>query len=101
METDETERGDAAETLAALLRDLATLHEYLAERGRHTYALAQRFAENARRSPGSRAYDERQATMLEYQHYIWTEIAGRVDKLLATYGSGTAEDAGAGERGEG
>lgn len=100
METDETERGDATEELAALLQDLGSLSEYLAERGRHTYALAQRFAENARRNPGSRAYDERQATMLEYQHYIWTEIAGRVDKLLATYGAGAADTTNAGDAGE-
>lgn len=93
MENDETRQAGAEETLTALLRDLAGLGEYLAERGKHTYTLAQRFAENARRSPGSRAYDERQATMLEYQHYIWTEIAGRVDKLLATYGSEPGEAA--------
>ena len=80
-------RPDAAgETLAALLGDLGELRAYLEQRGRHTYELAQRFAENARRDPSSRAYDERQAAMLEYQHYIWHEIAGLVDKLLATYG---------------
>ena len=82
-------RPDAAgETLAALLGDLGELRAYLEQRGRHTYELAQRFAENARRDPSSRAYDERQAAMLEYQHYIWHEIAGLVDKLLATYGEG-------------
>ncbi len=76
---------DAAETLVAVLHDLAELRDYLAGRGRHTYDLAQRFLESSRRNEGSRAYDERQATMLEYQHYIWHEIAGLVDKLLATY----------------
>lgn len=76
----------AEETLAALLRDLRELESYLTQRGRHTYELAQRFLENARRSEGSRAFDERQATMLEYQHYIWHEIAGMVNKLLVTYG---------------
>jgi hypothetical protein len=30
--------------------------------------------------------------MLEYQHYIWHEIAGRVDHLLARYGAGEMED---------
>ena len=34
-----------------------------------TYELAQRFLDNARRDPTSRAYDERQATMLEYQRH--------------------------------
>src|SRR5689334_16127470 len=88
-------RTDAAEeTLAALLGDLGELRAYLEQRGRHTYELAQRFAENARRDPSSRAYDERQAAMLEYQHYIWHEIAGLVDKLLATYG-GQADEANA------
>lgn len=85
-------RPDAAgETLAALLGDLGELRAYLEQRGRHTYELAQRFAENARRDPSSRAYDERQAAMLEYQHYIWHEIAGLVDKLLATYGAPEGE----------
>lgn len=77
---------EARETLAALLRDLDALHAYLTQRGRHTYDLAQRFLDSARRNTESRAYDERQATMLEYQHYIWHEIAGQVNKLLVTYG---------------
>jgi hypothetical protein len=55
--------------LRSLLDDLETLRQYLDERGRHTYELAQRFLENARRDPASRAYDERQATMLEYQQH--------------------------------
>lgn len=82
------EQGDieAKETLAALLRDLDALHAYLTQRGRHTYDLAQRFLDNARRNTESRAFDERQATMLEYQHYIWHEIAGRVTQLLVAYG---------------
>jgi hypothetical protein len=78
---------DAA-TLDALLSDLTELRDYLSERGRHTYELAQRFLQNARRETPERAYDERQATMLEYQNYIWHEIAGRVDQLLARYAAG-------------
>ncbi|HEX9069920.1 MAG TPA: hypothetical protein VF807_14190 [Ktedonobacterales bacterium] len=74
-----------AERLQALLADLETLRLYLEERGRHTHELAQRFSANAKRSPTTSAYDERQATMLEYQHYIWHEIAGKVGQLLATY----------------
>ena len=73
--------------LRSLLGDLETLRQYLDDRGRHTYEMAQRFLENARRDPSSRAYDERQATMLEYQHYIWHEIAGRVAQLLVAYGA--------------
>ena len=84
--TEETASRDAAASLEALLRDLEELRAYLDERGRHTYEVAQRFMQNAQRNPGSRAYDERQATMLEYQHYIWHEIAGLVNKLLVTYG---------------
>jgi hypothetical protein len=78
--------GESAEQLASLLHDLEELHAYLQERGRHSYELAQRFLANARRDAGSRAYDERQATMLEYQHYIWHEIAGRLSQLLVAYG---------------
>jgi hypothetical protein len=77
----------AAVQLASLLRDLETLRAYLDDRGRHTYELAQRFLANAARDPGARAYDERQATMLEYQHYIWHEIAGRIAQLLVAYGT--------------
>ncbi|HEY1387655.1 MAG TPA: hypothetical protein VGF38_03845 [Ktedonobacterales bacterium] len=77
---------ESAERLEGLLRDLEVLQAYLQERGRHAYELAQRFLANARRDAGSRAYDERQATMLEYQHYIWHEIAGRVSQLLVAYG---------------
>lgn len=84
---------EARATLAALLRDLDSLHGYLTQRGRHTYDLAQKFMDSARRNTESRAFDERQATMLEYQHYIWHEIAGLVNKLLVTYG----EDASVGE----
>ena len=85
-------------TLQALLGDLETLHGYLSERGRHTYDLAQRFLENARRDASNRAFDERQAAMLEYQHYIWHEIAGMVNKLLVTYGADS--DGSASERSE-
>jgi hypothetical protein len=87
----DTERSTPeAEALAGLLRDLTDLRDYLSERGRHTYELAQRFMQNARRDKPERAYDERQATMLEYQNYIWHEIAGRVDQLLSRYGESAA-----------
>ena len=80
----------ADERMRGLLADLAQLRQYLDERGTHTYDLAQRFLANAKRDPSSRAYDERQATMLEYQHYIWREIAGRVGQLLSLYGADDA-----------
>jgi nucleotidyltransferase/DNA polymerase involved in DNA repair len=80
-----------AEALTALLGDLGELRDYLTARGQHTYELAQRFLHNAQRQSAERAYDERQATMLEYQHYVWHEIAGRVDQLLARYSSGAPE----------
>lgn len=85
----------AEERLRGLLADLTQLQQYLDERGSHTYELAQRFLANAKRDAASRAYDERQATMLEYQHYIWREIAGRVGKLLTLYDDTSArrEDA--------
>jgi hypothetical protein len=84
-----TDEPNAQEKLEALLQDLSELSDYLSERGRHTYELAQRFMEHARQDhdASSRAYDERQATMLGYQRYIWVEIAGLVNKLLVTYGA--------------
>lgn len=94
---DAASRADAAATLASLLHDLEELRAYLDERGHHTYELAQRFMQNAQRNPGSRAYDERQATMLEYQHYIWHEIAGLVNKLLVTYSEAPPEEKPSGE----
>jgi hypothetical protein len=60
--------------LRSLLGDLETLRQYLDERGRHTYELAQRFLANAQRNASSRAYDERQATMLEYQHSVLSDM---------------------------
>jgi hypothetical protein len=89
-----TKSSPEAEALAGLLHDLADLRDYLAGRGQHTYELAQRFLHSAQRQSSESAYDERQATMLEYQHYIWHEIAGRVDQLLARYGDmvGTSPD---------
>ena|SRR5215475_3117254 len=76
---------ESAARLNGLLRDLETLHDYLRERGQHTYDLAQRFLANSQRDSSARAYDERQATMLGYQRYIWHEIAGRVQQLLVVY----------------
>lgn len=71
--------------MAQLLADLSDLARYLHDRGRHTYNLAHKFTENAQRHPESREYDERQATMLGYQHYIWEEVAGLVAKIIAKY----------------
>ena len=88
MPENPTQTGErpAEARLAALLADLDELQRYLDERGRHSAELAQRFLANARRDSASRSYDERQATMLEYQRYIWAEIAGRVGKLINLYG---------------
>jgi hypothetical protein len=74
-----------ADPLAALLGDLQALSDYLHGRSRQTYETATRFAANARRNADTRAYDERQAVMLEYQHHIWQEIAGLVDRLIVRY----------------
>ncbi len=84
-----------AEPLAALLGDLQALSDYLHGRSHQTYETATRFAANARRNADTRAYDERQAVMLEYQHHIWQEIAGLVDRLVVRY-SAPADEAGAG-----
>ncbi len=94
MSDERDDEPNAAQRLSGLLSDLETLRAYLDERGRHTYELAQRFLANAARDAGSRAYDERQSTMLEYQHYIWREIAGRVGQLLERY-EGSGDERGA------
>ena len=102
---DRDERADATpppsadERLRGLLAALTQLQQYLDERGSHTYELAQRFLANAKRDSSARAYDERQATMLEYQHYIWHEIAGRVSQLLVAYGEpeGTSDATSSGQ----
>ncbi|HEX9036744.1 MAG TPA: hypothetical protein VF808_07105 [Ktedonobacterales bacterium] len=96
MSEEDGREESAAQRLESLLRDLGELHQYLEERGRRSSELAQRFMANARRDASSRAYDERQATMLEYQRYIWSEIAGRVGKLVNIYGEhdDTGESAG-------
>jgi hypothetical protein len=83
------------ERLRGLQAALTQLQQYLDERGSHTYELAQRFMANAKRDPSTRAYDERQATMLEYQHYIWKEIAGRVGQIRSLYDDAAASDASA------
>jgi hypothetical protein len=80
--------GDIApgtEPAVALLHDLHALSDYLHQRGKQTYETAQKFADNARRNPETRTFDERQATMLEYQQYIWKEIAGLVDRIVTRY----------------
>ncbi len=75
------------EALHALLHDLDELAHYLHGRGQSAYDLAQRFLDNARREKDqkTRAFDEQQAKMLDYQHYIWHEIGGMVEKLVNQY----------------
>lgn len=82
---------EAPAKLSALLHDLNELSAYLHGRGQNAYTLAQRFLENARREQDqkTRAFDEQQAKMLDYQHYIWHEIAGLVEKLVTQYGGDT------------
>jgi hypothetical protein len=83
------------ERLAALLGDLNELAGYLHGRGRSTYQLAQRFLEHARseQDQKTKAYDENQAKMLDYQHYIWHEISGLVEKLMQRYSDEATPDA--------
>jgi len=81
------EAADAEARLRALLHDLDELSTYLHGRGQQSYTLAQRFLDHARQEKDqkTREYDEQQAKMLDYQHYIWHEIAGLVEKLSAPY----------------
>jgi hypothetical protein len=69
----------------ALLNDLGELGVYLHGRGDKTLALSQQFTENAKRDSSNREFDQNQARMLDYQHHIWHEIGGLVDKLLKQY----------------
>ncbi len=73
------------EKFAALLADLQELATYLHSRGEKTLALSKQFEENAQRDPSNREFDQRQATMLDYQHHIWHEIGNMVDRLIKQY----------------
>jgi hypothetical protein len=70
------------EKFTALIEDLHELAAYLHSRGDKTLKLSQQFAENARKDASNKEYDLRQATMLDYQHYIWHEIGNMVEKLI-------------------
>jgi hypothetical protein len=70
------------EKFRALIEDLYQLSAYLHSRGDKTLKLSQQFAENARKDTSNKEYDLRQATMLDYQHYIWHEIGNMVEKLI-------------------
>jgi len=73
------------EKLTALLQDLEQLATYLHGRGDKTLTLSKQFEENAKKDSSNREFDLRQATMLDYQHYIWHEIGNMVDKLVKQY----------------
>ena len=73
------------EKLTALLQDLDQLATYLHGRGEKTLALSKQFEQNAKKDPANREFDQRQATMLDYQHHIWHEIGNMVDKLIKKY----------------
>lgn len=73
------------EKLAALLKDLNELTQYLHGRGEKTLALSKQFAENAKRDSANREFDLTQARMLDYQHNVWHEIGNVVEKLIKQY----------------
>jgi hypothetical protein len=73
------------EKLDALLNDLQELITYLHGRGDKTRALSLQFAENAKKDPSNREFDLNQSRMLDYQHHVWHEIAGSVEKLVKQY----------------
>lgn len=73
------------EKYQALLQDLHELRAYLHERGDKTLALSKKFGENAQKDPSNREFDLSQARMLDYQHHVWHEIGGLVEKLLKKY----------------
>ena len=73
------------EKLSALLSDLQELTTYLHGQGEKKLALSRRFEENAKSDSSNREFDLNQAKMLDYQHYIWHEIANMVEKLVKHY----------------
>jgi hypothetical protein len=75
----------AEEKFQGLLGDLQQLATYLHERGEKTRAMSQRFEEHAHADPANREFDQRQATMLDYQHHIWHEIGNMLEKLIKQY----------------
>ncbi len=70
------------EKFKALLEDLHQLAVYLHERGERSLKLSRQFEEHAKQDASNREFDLRQATMLDYQHHIWHEIANMVEKLI-------------------
>ncbi len=73
------------EKYEALLKDLHELEVYLHGRGDKTRALAQQFAENAKKDPANRDFDLNQSRMLDYQHSLWHEMGNLVEKLVKKY----------------
>ncbi|HEV2580276.1 MAG TPA: hypothetical protein VGT44_05440 [Ktedonobacteraceae bacterium] len=73
------------EKLTALLADLREMASYLHGQGEKKLALARRFEEDAKKDAANREFDLSQAKMLDYQHYIWHEIANMVEKLVKQY----------------
>lgn len=73
------------EKYEALLKDLHELATYLHERGNKTLNMSKRFEENAQKDPSQREFDLNQARMLDYQHHVWHEIGGFVEKIIKRY----------------
>jgi hypothetical protein len=73
------------ERLNGLLSDLHELATYLHGRGDKTLAMSRQFEANAHKDASNRDFDLNQARMLDYQHHLWHEIAGLVEKLVKKY----------------
>jgi hypothetical protein len=73
------------ERLNGLLSDLNELSTYLHGRGEKTLAMSKQFQSNAQKDASNREFDLNQARMLDYQHHLWHEIAGLVEKLVKKY----------------
>jgi hypothetical protein len=67
------------ERLDGLLSDLNELSTYL------QVAMSKQFQANAQKDASNREFDLNQARMLDYQHHLWHEIAGLVEKLVKKY----------------
>ena len=73
------------EKLKDLLSDLNELSTYLHGRGEKTLAMSKQFEANAQKDASNREFDLNQSRMLDYQHHLWHEIGGLVEKLVKKY----------------
>jgi hypothetical protein len=68
-----------------VMQELRELAVYMHERGEKTRKLSVQFAENAKKDASNREFDLNQSRMLDYQHSLWHEMGGLVEKIIKKY----------------